>query len=129
MKTPPIETVLGPTPRTDEIQRNHWSPDGEGDYNDMVVHAKRLELELAEARAELAKHQWQPIETAPKDTTVVEVCANGGNGFYACKPVTAFCWEGEWVADKDLEPLTPTHWRPLSDPPTEKLSTGDNDLG
>lgn len=65
---------------------------------------------------------WQPIETAPRDETVLVA---GGDATY---PVTA-CWGGEfgecwWVdgqEDVHVEIGWPTHWMPLPSPPAASL--------
>lgn len=61
--------------------------------------------------------KWQPIETAPKDGTHVQLY----------RPVIQFVgfWGGDnskWCAvapgQPSLRPL-PTHWKPLSNPPED----------
>lgn len=72
---------------------------------------------------------WQPIETAPKDGTAVDVWCNG------CRyPDAEFRFEVEWDEDggeqgwchnlSDYETVRwwlidpqPTHWMPLPEPP------------
>lgn len=74
-------------------------------------------------RAELAKRQWQPIETAPKDGAVVDLWCYGGrvtNCRWSKATQQFHAWGGTILTE-------PTHWMPLPDPPTEKLSTGDNE--
>jgi hypothetical protein len=58
---------------------------------------------------------WQPIETAPVDGT--EIFAWDGKGVKV-----AWCYEGRWIYDDEMESpyLThwhPTHWQPLPGPP------------
>jgi Lar family restriction alleviation protein len=58
---------------------------------------------------------WQPIETAPGDGT--EIFAWDGKGVKV-----AWCYEGRWIYDDEMESpyLThwhPTHWQPLPQPP------------
>ena len=61
--------------------------------------------------------KWQPIETAPKDGTKVDLWASG-------ERLTDFYFDGaEWVNDAvsmyhmGLYPWDITHWQPLPDPP------------
>lgn len=60
----------------------------------------------------MAKSGWQPIETAPKATSVwlfdPEVGQHSG-----------FFYDGMWVTvvDEDLWTVNPTHWMPLPEPP------------
>lgn len=62
---------------------------------------------------------WQPIETAPKDGTVVLVCGFGPSGYY----VTTAQWDGAWflfdVAEDrySAESSGHSHWMPLPKPP------------
>jgi hypothetical protein len=61
------------------------------------------------------KHEWQPIETAPKDGAAVLV-ANGGK----CQAV-AFYQNSDWfttVSFTLLDP-SPSHWMPLPEPPVQ----------
>lgn len=88
---------------------------------------------------------WQPIETAPKDGTLVDLWIVGGDNtvdFYAPdakkikgRPVrhgrvTALMWmhkppnQPNWYGSHGLgyplsPDVTPTHWRPLPAPPEE----------
>tara|TARA_R110000751_G_scaffold307812_1_gene431804 strand:+ start:4090 stop:4422 length:333 start_codon:yes stop_codon:yes gene_type:complete len=70
----------------------------------------------------VAVEGWQPIETAPKDGTVVLCCcaANYGpyTGHYECA-----AWVDTNEHDEfgdDARPCYPTHWAPLPAPPAEK---------
>ncbi len=63
--------------------------------------------------------EWQPIETAPKDGSIVILgCAHPG-----FRPV-AVCWaqdkvRWEWPMSngRPLKHYDPTHWQPLPAPP------------
>jgi len=56
--------------------------------------------------------EWQPIEAAPKDGTLIIVHADG-------KTVIAY-WDGEAWCENDYDNLfhDPTHWMPKPTPPT-----------
>ena len=59
---------------------------------------------------------WQPIETAPKDGTLILGYKNGEMATVEW----AYCGEsGDWnlVVSWDGQPWTPTHWMPLPEPP------------
>lgn len=68
---------------------------------------------------------WQPIETAPKDGTLVLICERGGR-----RQVAKWC-EGDWGAPpcwwvqltgrgpESYPTLDVTHWMPLPPPPTD----------
>jgi len=66
-------------------------------------------------------NDWQPIETAPKNKWIKAKFANGVKST-AClieRP------HGEWTGWVDLQLndiVTPTHWRPLSNPEPERTS-------
>ena len=58
---------------------------------------------------------WQPIETAPKDGTVVLLLGRSGrhaDGFFEPK---AYNGIGVWVWP--YVHAEPTHWQPLPEPP------------
>jgi hypothetical protein len=62
---------------------------------------------------------WQPIETAPKDGTTVDLWSGHHQRRWAdC------CWnDGKWwVYNNGYEPyeFDPTHWMPLPEPPQSK---------
>lgn len=81
---------------------------------------RALEAENARLRAE---REWQPIETAPRDGTLLFLW-NGKKmqrGFWDkvdCAWVLAF---KTTTRRKPVHPA-PTHWMPLPNPPTEKNS-------
>ena len=56
--------------------------------------------------------QWQPIDTAPKDGTLVLICE------YGCVYVAIFNKEGFCYNDEHIG-FNPTHWMPLPKPPAE----------
>jgi hypothetical protein len=74
---------------------------------------------------------WQPIETAPKDGTLI--CAYGiahGDYGYTEAESTEFkirwrknmagcgMWEIDDITPRYFNGFTPKHWMPLPDPPT-----------
>jgi hypothetical protein len=63
----------------------------------------------------IAKLAWQPIATAPKDRRPVLIVYRSWEG----NPiVTAGNWDGQgWRCG--VGGVTPTHWMPLPDPPSE----------
>ena len=64
----------------------------------------------AEIRAE---SEWQPIETAPKDGTYVDMLDVDGVRHIVCD------WDGKSWTNDDLDCVnTPTHWSPIPKGPT-----------
>jgi hypothetical protein len=76
--------------------------------------------------------EWQPIETAPKDGTVIHVWADGFEWpetvrweFYDENTAKEIGEDGYWSYAEGMlaeytdgcEPETWTHWRPLPEPP------------
>lgn len=65
--------------------------------------------------------EWQPIETAPKDAEVL--IAEIVRGFYVVgearyhHDAECWLWAGTDPSDHWAEPLYPTHWMPLPEPP------------
>lgn len=65
--------------------------------------------------------EWQPIETAPRNETVLAyqasqgVCVaytGDGEDWYLIQP-----WNAHEPADDALMRYPPTHWQPLPEPP------------
>lgn len=90
---------------------------------------------IAELEAEVVRLKagrgWQPIETAPKDGTLILVS-------FGAKGVRAVSWEDDlWCVDDDKHgpyPLrgysystftAPTHWMPLPAKPSEAMKGGE----
>lgn len=77
--------------------------------------------------------EWQPIESAPRDGTVILLCAGKAQpcaGMWFDKPGFEYgrCWlcfdpEGVFAGDDELDAYmasgwyNPTHWMPLPEPP------------
>lgn len=63
----------------------------------------------------MSKDMWQPIETAPRDGTIILA-------YDGCS-VQSITWrEDRWVTDWDHDPTyedggSPTHWMPLPEAP------------
>ena len=83
-------------------------------------------------RADLVP-QWQPIETAPRDGTIIDVWLGDAD----MRDVEFYCTHGTrrspgwWFSNGKFRPLgglepamtvfvTPTHWMPLPNPPEDK---------
>ena len=73
--------------------------------------------------------EWQPIETAPRDGTLILV--TGVNGLNTV--LAAYYWEGDDYSPNPYKGWSgivnsfgeqriaePTHWMPLPEPPSEK---------
>lgn len=71
---------------------------------------------------------WQPIETAPKDGTEIDVWAKNADGHQ--RRITDVCWSrmGDWdgtdfdgwtgmYPERFCAKYEPTHWMPLPEPP------------
>ena len=97
-----------------------WWPIGQSiggcvDRNQDIIPEHGLGSEVEYLRADLVP-QWQPIETAPKDGTVVLL---GRADYY---PKSGYWVEHEfqdwWGWDRDRA-CPPTHWMPLPEPPQD----------
>ena len=67
-------------------------------------------------RADLV--EWQPIATAPRDGTVVDLWANGGHRSASQR------WSrgGNWWYPSGFNDGTVSHWRPIAGPRNEEES-------
>ena len=66
--------------------------------------------------------EWQPIETAPKDGTLVLLYAQGTLASGVYEAGDWYFWEGEIVDCEGrlnhwIKGFGPTHWMPLPPPP------------
>lgn len=59
-------------------------------------------------------HEWQPIETAPRDGRAYLVVDEIVDTAHRAQ--IAF-WSGAWLSTEKERPLNPTHWMPLPEPP------------
>lgn len=70
---------------------------------------------------------WQPIETAPKDGTRIDVWAYWAEGDNWSRSADAY-WSVEdqdwmldrWLAGQYVTPPKITHWMPLPEPPADQ---------
>ncbi len=89
------------------------SREGQFMYEDLR-RINELEQENQKLREELARYEWRPIESAPKDGTSILVCNATIGGEPMCAHYSAIYnnWQlerkGVWI---------PTHWMPLHEPP------------
>jgi hypothetical protein len=65
---------------------------------------------------------WQPIESAPKDGTRIDVFAEGRrwpDSYWSGGPKRGCWWAPNWDYDGMDGPtcLAPTHWMPIPPPP------------
>ncbi len=93
---------------------------GDNDHQDWLLNAaKKFEENLL---SENKEPEWQSIESAPKDGTVIDIWTKNGR-YTDCKwnPIKN-CFQHWWVNDfESFEwtglPYIATHWMPLSEPP------------
>lgn len=65
---------------------------------------------------EVERHQWRPIETAPRDGTEIQVSGpHVTKRFYV---ETSAFYRDRWLIEWMEGYGTPTHWTPLLAPPT-----------
>jgi hypothetical protein len=57
--------------------------------------------------------EWQPIETAPQDGTWVLVFRPRG----MWNKIRIGYFDGQWRTPERMDPIRPTHWMPLPEPP------------
>lgn len=60
--------------------------------------------------------EWQPIETAPKDGRDIL-------GFAPKSGCVVVEWGGDRWRNYDYQPIDPTHWQPLPQPPVQQTAT------
>lgn len=59
---------------------------------------------------------WNPIETAPKDGSVLVYCPDNNWKIYVANRDSY----GGWMQSNSGWDCNPTHWMPLPPPPTEE---------
>lgn len=74
---------------------------------------------------------WQPIETAPKDTTVILLfIPTRWNKWTPALQASGFWYASGWLlpnADEAMQSVEPTHWMPLQQPPASPSPTEPTD--
>lgn len=86
---------------------------------------EQLQADNQRLREELAKHEWHPIETAPKDgTSIILHIQKHNETYYDCKwgpyGFETYEWDGEsYDWSPILSSASLTHWMPLPEPPKE----------
>lgn len=100
-------------------------------HNDSIERVRKLSgvwhpLYLHTAPPAPARQEWQPIETAPRDGTLILVndTTPGGTPWVAAVWLDAGEWRGwsyDSELDRDANPLgpRPTHWMPITAAPAE----------
>ena len=79
-----------------------------------------LLAEIDRLKAKLAKTEWQPIETAPRDGTVFDVYTKYGRvtNCVACRQFGRIYSYDQESDNYDKKVNFATHWMPLPQPPT-----------
>ena len=109
----------------DEYRRVYDELKQENDENCRLL-GKSAERELAllaeidRLKAKLAKTEWQPIETAPRDGTVFDVYTKYGRvtNCVACRQFGRIYSYDQESDNYDKKVNFATHWMPLPQPPT-----------
>jgi hypothetical protein len=68
--------------------------------------------------------EWQPIETAPKDGTAIDIWARKPDG--GGQRWTDIVWENGWVSVEGKlsdKYWTYTHWMPIPNPPKPRVQS------
>lgn len=140
---------LQPNCCTSPYDGRQWCEDNvfECDDGNPAVEYIRADLaaeRIAELEAALKERGWQPIKTAPKDSTSILVMNNdepsslGGlaETCWAGNTAVAAWWGGEdgWVCFMDMvqDPMLhfePTHWMPLPEPPKDEIDAQESSDG
>jgi hypothetical protein len=101
--------------RRSRFLRNVARCAGLGSYRVHPKHAARL---VAEVRRLDELAAWRPIETAPKDGTLVLACW-AGSGMYPI--ITRWLKNAQaWTHPFNKPVNPPTHWMPLPTPPEKE---------
>lgn len=95
----------------------------------MLARSKKIEKALKEVKCEcdgfsIKTHNinftlpcetngWQPIESAPKDGTEIDLWANK-------RQTNCLFTQGKWYNSRSYQVCNPTHWMHLPEPPKEE---------
>ena len=70
--------------------------------------------------------QWQPIETAPKDCTHIDIFCRAYGRLTDCHYALDTWWRNTYTSEingdqlERLDDIEPTHWMPVPTPPKEQ---------
>ena len=71
---------------------------------------------------------WKPIETAPKDRSVIIVSEKGAVGEAQWEEGAGWYWAGHHSTDHYGYQIWPTHWQPLPAPPSFENSADNKGI-
>jgi hypothetical protein len=108
--------------RIEQLERQLQAYRGKLEAADQHVKILREQIALAAPPADA----WQPIETAPKDGTVVLVYASDYQDLPGFISTIAYHDDAGWCVD-ELRPVT--HWMRLPSPPIAAAPTGGKGEG
>lgn len=102
---------------------------GEGELWDIQAARRKIEKHITDLGSEverlktrLSNIDWQPVETAPKDGTLIDLWFGIGGREADCRWNMVRNWWERRVADESFKTawiaidIGPTHWRPLTQP-------------
>ena len=89
-------------------------------FRQICLWMNKLDKELTETKAELARYQWQPIENVPTDAVVI-LCDEDGNRWSDTYDI-----DSNWNLAGCGKP--PTHWMPLPPSPTKSQPSDKRQL-
>lgn len=101
-----------------EDAREHYNDPPEFMRNAFVRFSCKV-TEIAARLSGMAAVQWPPIETAPKDGSVIWAF-NGEQArmkWVSGDNYALWIWDDCALSDIDPSPEQPTHWMPLPEPP------------
>lgn len=76
---------------------------------------------MKKALAVVPLPEWRPIETAPKDgSLILGYFADGETAWHFDRLVCRWISDLEMWSAKGVSGLQPTHWQPLPEPPKEQ---------
>ena len=97
-----------------------------GDNPGRTLHEMHPDVLIREALEALRAEQWRPIDMAPTDGTPLLLWCNDwviGHHAVSYPPYAFEGWTTGWETaggyDVGYARITPTHWRPLPEPPAQ----------